>query len=149
VRVNRPDTLLTELREIRRRLRLLEAGRMAPAGPAAGAGPPVPVPLLPDRPLDWPATTSPAWERLAGTRAALTRPARLTLQVHLEPGDPGTTAEVRVLLDGARVGDDLLVTAAAAHEVALPATAATAEVAVEARLVRGPGPLRVSAVLHP
>jgi hypothetical protein len=148
VRVNRADTLLTELREIKRRLRLLEAGRMTPAGPAPGAGPPrpAPVPLLPDRPVDWPATTSPTWERLVVTRAALARPATLTVQAHL---DAGTTAEVRVLLDGGRVGDDLLVAAAATHDVSQPATATTAEIAVEAHLVTGPGPLRLAAVLYP
>src|SRR5262249_41644151 len=82
-RINRPDTLLTELRDLKRRLRLLEARRMRPTGtaPARVVGPPLAatgalfaggapaVPLLPTRPVDWPATESAGWERLAAVVA--------------------------------------------------------------------------------
>lgn len=71
-RVNRPDTLHTELRELRRRIRLLESSlsRTAPAAArrvAAGtAGTHVPVPaLVPARPRDWWPVDTDQWGRLA------------------------------------------------------------------------------------
>jgi hypothetical protein len=63
-RVNRADTLLTELRDIKRRLRLLEAAVMRPPGTTAAAvaaGPsPAPGPATsePEPPTDH--TTGPA-----------------------------------------------------------------------------------------
>jgi hypothetical protein len=146
VRVNRPDTLLTELREIRRRLRLLEAARMAPpAGATPASAPSPPVPLLPARPADWPATTSTEWERLAVTRAV---PAGAALTIQID-ADPGTTGAVRIVLDDTPLAEEIpAAPGAGTHTVPLPDTAAETEVAVEGRLRAGPGALRLTAVLH-
>lgn len=153
-RINRPDTLLTELRDLKRRLRLLEAARMraAPAAAAAlAAAAEAPasepgVPLMPARPSDWPGTSGASWERLAVTWTA--RAGRLILQ---HAADPDTTGEARVLVDGEPVGEVVRVSPTPARStVDLPAPAeGEAEVAVEARRTSGPGLVRVAAQLQP
>jgi hypothetical protein len=177
-RINRTDTLFTELRDIKRRLRLLEAARMRPAGATlaadiAGPAPaaagfaavptpvpspvpssvpspvPSPVPLMPARPVDWPGTDSPDWERLAVTWVVLgERGARLTL--HLA-ADAGTVGAARVIVDSEPVGEVLPVSPEPSQRTIELAAgeAATAEIVVEARRTRGDGLVRVAALLLP
>src|SRR4051794_32228472 len=112
-RVSRSDSLFTELRDIKRRLRLLEAARMrqvdaataalAPTPgpvPAAGGTAFFPVPLPTVRPVDWPATASPEWERLAAVRlpASYAGPVAIVVSAVAEPRTSGT---VRILLENA------------------------------------------------
>lgn len=159
-RINRPDTLLTELREIKRRLRLLEAGRMRPAGALAAtvaAGPdlesgPAPgsgVPLMPARPLDWPSTGSEGWERLAVTRAAPTERGAV-VELHLV-ADAGTSGAVRVVVDSQPAGEPIPVSATLSTRTVAVTVASRhrSEVAVEGRRTRGGGMVRVSALLLP
>jgi hypothetical protein len=164
-RINRPDTLLTELRDVQRRLRLLEAARMRPPSTAtlAAASEPDPnpagapagstaVPLLPSRPTDWPTTTSAEWERLAltwfvpGTRAT-----RVTL---ILLSDVDTTGNARVLLDGQPTGETLPVTPTLSRTtVTIPVeisdSSAIAELSVEAQRTDGAGSVRVAAAIEP
>lgn len=174
-RINRPDTLYTELREIQRRLRLLEgaAGRgttlsttaakaLAPVSslsrdaPSAGASlsalaAPAPIspafPLLPTRPSDWPATRSVDWEGLLRTLI----PPRTSTRLLVEAvSDPGTEGQVRVLVDGVPIGDDIPVTPKLArHAFDLPALDAVdlVEIVVQARRLRGTDLVRVAALL--
>jgi hypothetical protein len=150
-RINRPDTLLTELRDLKRRLRLLEAGRMRPpstaaatptAAPLAAGGAPAPVPLMPVRPADWPATGSAEWERLAVTRAA--GAGQVTLHMAVESG---TTGQVRVLVDGTPVGEPVPVGEAAGQSTVDIDRAG--EVAVEVRRTGGTGLVRAAALYQP
>jgi hypothetical protein len=138
-KINRPDTLLTELRDIKRRLRLLEAGRMRPQAAIASGVPVSGTPLLPVRPADWPATSSAEWERLfAGPWGAI-----VELRV---AADPDTTGEARVLVDGQPVGEP--VTATSIPAVHTVSAGPGAEVTVEARRSDGPGLIRVAASLR-
>jgi hypothetical protein len=145
-KINRPDTLLTELRDIKRRLRLLEAGRMRPPSAAmlaSGTTLPLPVPLLPARPVDWPATESSEWERLSTAQIEPTFPA--TVELHLVT-EPDTNGEARVLVDGQPVGEPVAVTPAlAVHSV--PVTPGS-EITVEGRRSEGTGLVRVAALLR-
>jgi hypothetical protein len=171
-RVSRSDSLLTELRDIKRRLRLLEAARMrqadgnrtvlapSPGPDAAAANPQVgvaatdgsallPVPLPTARPVDWPATTSSEWERLAAVRlpASYAGSVAVLVSVVAEPGASGT---VRVLLESAQVGDDLPVaTNVTTHTLPVPGPTADAEIVVEARRLAGEGVVRVASLLIP
>ena len=146
-RINRPDTLLTELRDLKRRLRLLEAARMraTPAALAATAAASEPeaagVPLMPARPADWPGTSATDWERLVVTRTA--RAGRLILQL---AADPETAGEARVLVDGEPAGEAVRAPGRVTVEVEAEGEV---EVAVEARRTSGPGLVRVAAQLHP
>jgi hypothetical protein len=159
-RINRPDTLLTELRDLKRRLRLLEAGRMRPAGAAAlrvagtplaaaggvspvgaaSAGVAPPVPLVPTRPVDWPATESAEWERLAAVVAS--GGGQVTVNA---VADPETEGEVRLVVDDSP-GSPVPV-----NEVAVADTTAVSggAIAVEARRTGGTGLVRVIAVFQP
>ena len=162
-RVNRADTLLTELRDIRRRLQLLEAARMRQGGtaPAVAAGPTGPtsptepggasgagglaVPLLPVRPVDWPATTSADWERLAAIRLPAAGATGINLDV---VADPGTSGAARVLVGGVTVGEDLPATAEPAHyTLPLPGIGAEVELEVEGCVLSGGGAVRVAAAV--
>jgi|GEM_PF-6417998 len=150
-RINRQDTLLTELRDIKRRLRLLEAARMRQPPPALSQTfPPeaepaaVPVPFLPTRPIDWPATTATDWETLSEARVT---PGGRTMVVRLHAAaGPGTTGLARVLVDGRPIGAPLPVS-----ETPLTSTIPMDEGAVltvQARRVDGNGLIHVAALLH-
>ncbi|WP_018348661.1 hypothetical protein [Longispora albida] len=131
-RLNHPDTLLSEIRDLRRRLQLLEAGRpprqsmVAPTSPASS--------FLPVRPEDWPGTGSGYWEALLSAEF----PAATAIEVTVAPG-PGTEGEARVLLDGTVTGAPV---PAGKHRLLLPAGG---RVTVEARRIRGEGLVRVMA----
>jgi hypothetical protein len=143
-RINRPDTLLTELRDIKRRLRLLEAGRMRPPAAAALAAPAgQPVPLPPVRPIDWPATESAGWERLF----AAPSPGPGTIVELRLAADPDTTGEARVLLDGEPMGQPVPVRdTPVTHQVEV---GAGTELTVEVRRSEGTGLVRATALLRP
>lgn len=144
-RINRQDTLLTELREIKRRLRLLEAGRMRPAAALAPEPPPVPaIPVPPARPVDWPATESSEWERLATLPVLLAeRGAAVELSL---AADPGSGGEARVLVDGQPVGEPVPVTETLTTSTI--SVGAGTEISVEARRTEGTGLIRVTALLR-
>ncbi|MFN2494680.1 MAG: hypothetical protein ABR608_02055 [Pseudonocardiaceae bacterium] len=146
-RINRPDTLLTELRDIKRRLRLLEAGRMRPprASSPAGPGPAEPVPLMPTRPTDWPGTGSGEWERLSVARVVLGERGAV-VELHLA-AEPDTAGMARVLVDGEAVGVPIQVSQAPSTQTI--AVGPGSEVAVEARRTEGAGLVRVVALLRP
>jgi hypothetical protein len=142
-RVNQPDTLLTELREIQRRLRLLEGGRPATAVSAAAS---VMVPFVAARTEEWPGTTSA--DRTALVRV-LTGPGAFQVVVE-SVADADTTGEVRVLVQGAEVGDLVTVTAELSRlSVPVSPEAASTEIVVEARRTGGDGAVRVVAFLLP
>jgi hypothetical protein len=153
-RINRPDTLLTELRDLKRRLRLLEAARMrttpaaaaalASAAESADAG--AAVPLMAARPVDWPGTALASWERLVVTWT--TRGGRLVVRA---AADPEAAGEARVLVDGEPVGEPVPVSPTPTRfTVDVPPPAGgEAEVAVEARRTSGAGLVRVAAQLQP
>ncbi|HZN17201.1 MAG TPA: hypothetical protein VFB84_03275 [Micromonosporaceae bacterium] len=166
-RINRPDTLLTELRDIKRRLRLLEADRMRPPATvlATGTGGPspepsslsvasagtVPVPLAPVRPTDWPATSATAWERLSMTRVAIgPRGVRVELSA---TADEDTAGAVRVVADGTPMGVPVPVAGGPSHQtVEVPARLDVPEgyeyeIAVEALRTQGDGMVRTVALL--
>jgi hypothetical protein len=152
-RINRPDTLLTELREIQRRLRLLEgaSARVAAALTLAGAvAAPAPVSLPPARSTDWPATTSEEWEGLVRTLAVPELAgARLVIDAVAEPD---TTGLVRVVAAGEPIAGELSVTSEVSrHTVDLPAVVDgdRAEIVVQARRVDGDGAVRATAMLLP
>jgi hypothetical protein len=160
-RINRPDTLLTELRDIQRRLRLLEAARMRPPAAATlvatnepdptlphapATSPPTAVPLLPARPTDWPATVSAEWERLAATWLVPgTRVIRVTLSLL---SDVDTAGNARVLVDGQPTGDTLPVTPTLSRAT-VTISGAFSEIGVEAQRTDGGGSVRVAAVVEP
>jgi uncharacterized protein (DUF736 family) len=146
-RVNRPDTLLTELREIQRRLRLLE-GTGARAAMAATTVTSVSTPsaLIPARPGEWPATESPDWEGVVRT---LVFPGQARLVVEAV-SDLETTGQVRVVVGGSLVGEELSVTSVLTrHLVDLLAEDELTEIVVHARLTEGEGAVRVAALLLP
>jgi len=142
-RIDRPDTLLTELRDLKRRLRLLEAGRMRPSATAAAALVPPPssgLPLMPARPTDWPATGSADWERLAVAWPA--GPVQVVLHT---AADAGSAGEVRVLINGVPVGAPVPVHAPGPEQSTVD-TPAGGEVVVEACRTGGTGLVRVAAL---
>lgn len=149
-RMNRQDTLFTELREMRRRLRLLETTRAGAATAVArgmAASPGVAVPLLPARPSDWPATDSAEWEPLVATRTMLGQEgARLAVHAVTEGGAEGS---VRVTVDGVVTGGELPASPERSqHDVVLAGTAGEeVEVTVEARRSDGDGVIRAMAFL--
>ncbi|MEV6641266.1 hypothetical protein [Amycolatopsis sp. NPDC051371] len=136
-RVNQPDTLVTLLREIQRRLRVLEGTRHAATFAAAAA--PVPVPVLafqPARPQDWPGTTSAGWTPLV---RLLTRPGAFVVVLEAVADSEG---EVRVVVDGEAAEPFAVTGDVGRHEVAV---APSAELVVEARRTGGTGAVRVTA----
>ena len=155
-RINRPDTLLTELREIRRRLRLLEgAGARSAAVTSMTMSVPVSsalvtaVHLAPARPANWPATTSSNWQGLLTTQLLQLPPgARLVVQA---VAGSKTTGHVRALMAGEPISDQLAVAPELMlHTIALPAAPDyPVEVVVQARRVDGRSAIRVAAALLP
>jgi hypothetical protein len=137
-RVNQPDTLVTLLREIQRRLRVLEGTRHAATFAAAAA----PVPVLafqPARPQDWPAATSAGWTPLV---RLLTRPGAFVVVLEAVADSEG---EVRVVVDGDAAETVTVSGEVVRREVAVTASAGTAELTVEARRTGGTGSVRVTA----
>ncbi|MGN9906727.1 hypothetical protein ACTMTJ_04140 [Phytohabitans sp. LJ34] len=176
-RINRPDTLLTELRDLKRRLRLLEAARMratpaaaaalAAAGaesaaPAASAGAESAAPAAAGAestegraagvPL-MPARPSdwPGTSRSSWERLAVTWTTRGGRLVVRTAADPDTAGEARVLVDGEPVGEVAPVSPDPARSTVdiPPPAGGEVEVAVEARRTSGPGLVRVAAALQP
>lgn len=133
-RVNRPDTLLTELRELRRRLRVLEGSRMRTAAPLAAPSTGTPT-LRPARPSDWPSTASADWEPLLEGSFAGTLAIRVV-------ANQNTTGSARVVVDGTVVGDEIAVTSERAEHTV---TVEGGEVTVEARRLTGEGAVHVQA----
>lgn len=158
-RINRPDTLLTELRDLKRRLRLLEAGRMRPPGmlaaltgePLPSAGGPVmagSASFIPARPVDWPGTASEDWERLLVARTVPGHRGTF-VELHLA-ADGGTRGAVRIVVDGEPVNAPALVTDEESTKMVLVGpSSAISEIAVEARRIGGSGLVRASALLLP
>jgi hypothetical protein len=136
-RVNQPDTLVTVLREIQRRLRVLEGGHRAVA--FAASGPVAVTAFQPARPDDWPGTASADWTPLV---RLLTRPGEFAVVLEAVADSEG---EARVLVDG-EVVETVAVTAdVTRHEVAVSAGAGIAELSVEARRTGNTGAVRVTA----
>lgn len=150
-RINRQDTLLTELRDIKRRLRLLEAGRMRPptapavTGTEAPPPPTTPVPLTPARPRDWPGTASSEWEPLFTARGLPDQPS-MVVELHLA-AEPGTAGAVRVRVDGQTVHGPMPVTDTPSARTLT--VSAGSEITVEARRSQGTGTVRVWALRYP
>jgi hypothetical protein len=145
-RVNQPDTLLTELREIQRRLRILESGRPAAAAAvarAAAAAPPAP--FLPARTADWPATTATEWTPLV---RVLANPG--TYQVVVEHvADAETAGRLRVVVAG-EPGEAVAATAEPNRSpIAVTAADSPTEIVVEAHRTDGTGAVRAVAFLLP
>ncbi|MBE1498007.1 hypothetical protein H4696_005107 [Amycolatopsis lexingtonensis] len=137
-RVNQPDTLVTLLREIQRRLRVLEGTRHAAAAftAASAAAPSSAVAFQPARPQDWPGTASASWTPLV---RLLTRPGAFVVVLEAVGDSEG---EVRVVVDG-EVAETFAVTGdVGRHEVAV---APSAELVVEARRTGDTGTVRVTA----
>jgi len=136
-RVNQPDTLVTLLREIQRRLRVLEGTRHAAAAFAATAAAPASaLAFQPARPQDWPGTDAPGWTPLV---RLLTRPGAFVVVLEAVGDSEG---EVRVVVDG-EVAETFAVTGdVGRHEVAV---APSAELVVEARRTGDAGTVRVTA----
>ncbi|SEF36984.1 hypothetical protein SAMN05421837_11295 [Amycolatopsis pretoriensis] len=127
-RVNQPDTLVTLLREIQRRLRLLEStGRPAARAPVAA--------FQPARSPEWPGTDSAEWTPVV---RLITRPGEVLIVLDVVAD---TAGEARVLVDG----DVAATVEAGRHEVTVTASAAVAELTVEARRTGATGSVRVSA----
>lgn len=141
-RVNRPDTLFTQLREIERRLRLLEGRRAALTLTSLGAQS-VQVPFTPARPADWPGTDSPEWTDLLRVRAGFG-----SFQVIVDAvADAGTSGEVRVSVNGTPIGAELAVDDLARHVVDVTVEDVPGEIVVQARRTGGDGAVRASALL--
>jgi hypothetical protein len=139
-RVNRPDTLITELRELRRRLRLLESSRMRSAAPVAAMRAGETAPLLPARPSDWPTTESAEWEVLLD--GSVTTTSTLVIRT---VADQDTTGTARITLDGDAVGDEIFIAAEVARHTVFIDRAA--ELAIEVRRTSGTGAVRLQAWL--
>jgi hypothetical protein len=141
-RVNRPDTLFTQLREIERRLRLLEGRR---AALALTSMPPqaLPVPFVPARADDWPGTDAPEWTDLV---RALAVPGRYQVVVDAV-ADAGTAGQARVSVNGTPVGDELAVGDRVRHVVEVVIEGELDEVVVRVRRTDGDGMVRTSALL--
>ena len=177
MKVNTPDTLFTRLRDITRRLRLLEASRsgvaamlVAATGAARTAAPPaaqgfappseestpqrasIPtasVQLSPARPQDWPGTAATGWERLLEAWAMVREPGA---SVILETAaDTSATGEARLLVDGQAVAPALSIAADRMRYVLRVGPTdprrPESEIAVEARRTSGSGVVRVVARL--
>jgi hypothetical protein len=148
-KIYQPDTLVSELREIQRRLRLLEAGapRAAVAMSAvATAGVALGEPFAPARPRDWPGTRSSEWVRLL--RAFVT-PGRVRLIIETV-ADPGTVGRVRLLVDGDSLATELGTADDVAREIVeLDAESELTEIVVEGLRQSGPGAVRVAAFVLP
>jgi len=143
-RVNRPDTLLTRLREIERRLRLLEGGRVAPAATlAAVASQAMPVAFTPARPVDWPGTDSPEWTDLVRAIAASGRYQVLVDTVAAE----GTSGQARVVVNGTPAGEAVPADDLARHVVDVHVEDEPGEIVIQVRRVQGDGVVRTSAIL--
>jgi hypothetical protein len=139
-RVNRPDTLFTELRELQRRLRLLESSRMRAAAPLAVMRAGETAPLLPSRPTDWPSTESEEWEGLFD--GSVTGIGTLVMRT---VADQDTDGAIRVMLDGDIVGDEIFVaTEVARHTIFIDRAA---ELVIEVRRTSGSGAVRLQAWL--
>jgi hypothetical protein len=139
-RVNRPDTLFTELRELQRRLRLLESSRMRAAAPLTAMRAGETALLLPARPSDWPSTESDDWEVIFD--GSLTGTSTLVMRT---VADQDTAGAVRVTLDGDTVGDETFVaTEVSRHTVFIDRAA---ELAIEVRRTNGSGAVRLQAWL--
>jgi hypothetical protein len=135
-RVNHPDTLVTLLREIQRRLRVLEGTRHT-ATFAAAAAEPGPAPAFqPARPQDWPGTTAAGWTPLV---RLLTRPGAFVVVLEAVADSEG---EVRVVVDGEAAETFAVTGDVGRHEVAV---APSAELVVEARRTGDTGTVRVTA----
>jgi hypothetical protein len=140
-RVNRPDTLLTRLREIERRLRLLEGRRVTASALTSVAAPSGPVPFSPARPADWPGTDAPEWTDLLSATAA---PGGFRVIVNIR-ADEATTGQARVVVDGTPVGEELA--AGERHVVEVAVAGEASEIVVQARRTGGDGVVRASALL--
>ena len=137
-RVNQPDTLVSVLREIQRRLRVLESTRRATTFVAARASAPVTA-FQPARPGEWPGTTSAEWTPLV---RLLTRPGDVLVVLDAVADDAG---EARVLVDGEVVATVEVTGEVGRHEVAVTVNAAVTELTVEARRTGATGTVRVAA----
>ncbi|RSN65356.1 hypothetical protein DMH01_02955 [Amycolatopsis sp. WAC 04182] len=150
-KVYQPDTLVSELREIQRRLRLLEAGapRVATAMPApapVSAGIALGEPFAPARPADWPGTESAEWEPLL--RAFVT-PGEVRLIIETVAG-AGTTGRVRLLVDGDSLATELGAGEEVSREVVeLDIEGELTEIVLEGLRQSGTGSVRVAAFVLP
>jgi len=147
-RVHQPDTLVSELREIQRRLRLLEAGapRAAVAMAVAASGIALGEPFAPARSRDWPGTESAEWEVLL--RAFVT-PGRVRLIIEIM-ADPGTVGRVRLLVDGDSPATELRTADEVTRDVVeLDVEGELTEVVVEGLRQSGHGTVRVAAFVLP
>jgi hypothetical protein len=149
-RVNQPDTLVSELREIQRRLRLLEGGRPATVAAFAAASAPAAVPAVvaftPASPSDWPGTTSESWTPLVRQLAG---PGEYRVIVEAVPDAADSAGEVRVLADGVEVGSATVAGEVTRREFEATAASDPAEFVVEARRTDGQGVVRACAFLVP
>lgn len=143
-RVNRPDTLFTQLREIERRLRLLEGRRAAALALTSMAPQAFPVPFVPAHPVDWPSTDSPEWTDLLRAAAAPGR-CRVLLDV---VADSGTSGQARLVVHGTP-GEEVPVADLARHILDVAVEDGPGEIVVQARRVRGGGVVRTTALLSP
>ncbi|WP_290052292.1 hypothetical protein [Amycolatopsis solani] len=135
-RVNQPDTLVTLLREIQRRLRVLEGTRHATAF-AAGPAAPAPVQVFqPARPQDWPGTAAADWTPLV---RLLTRPGSFVVVLEAVADGEG---EVRVVVDGEPAETVAVTGEVSRHETEVTVSA---ELVVEARRTGAAGTVRVTA----
>jgi len=145
-RVYQPDTLVSELRAIQRRLRLLEAGApRAAALSVMASGAATGEPFLPARPKDWPGTESVEWERLL---RAFVPPGRSRLVVETA-ADPGTAGRVRLLVDGVPLHGEIDSGEEVHREVVEVDVEDEAEVVVEGLRRTGDGAVRVIAFVLP
>lgn len=144
-RVNRPDTLFTQLREIERRLRLLE-GRQTTASALVSLPPQAfPAVFAPARPADWPGTGSPEWTDLLRARAA-PGPCRVLLDAH---ADGGTSGQARLVVNGTPAGDEVPVDDLVRLVLDVVVEDEPGEIVVQACRTRGDGAVRVNALLDP
>ncbi|MGK3208936.1 hypothetical protein [Amycolatopsis sp. MEPSY49] len=133
-RVNQPDTLVSVLREIQRRLRVLESTRRTTTFAAARAPAPVTA-FQPARPQEWPGTEATEWAPLV---RLLTRPGEVLVVLDVVAD---TAGEARVLVDG----EVAATVEVGRHEVTVTAGAALTELVVEARRTGAAGTVRVTA----
>jgi hypothetical protein len=136
-RVNQPDTLVSVLREIQRRLRVLESTRRATTSAARAAAPVTA--FQPARPQEWPGTTAAEWTPLV---RLLTRPGEVLVVLDAVVDSAG---EARVMVDGEVVSTVEVTGEVGRHEVAVTANAAVTELTVEARRTGATGTVRVAA----
>jgi hypothetical protein len=142
-RVNRPDTLFTQLREIERRLRLLEGRRAATLALTSVAPQAFPVPFVPAREQDWPGTDSPEWTDLLRAIAAPGR-CRVVLDA---VADTGTSGLARLVVNGTPTGDEVPVDDLTRHILDADVGDGPGEIVVQARRVSGDGAVRLNALL--